>query len=155
MSRNQRLAIVAGALAVLVLAFVLVSPGDEDDEGPASAAQTATAPERDRSQDEAASPATTETAPAEPEPVRATLRIEGGRPAGGEQTVTARRGDLVRITISGDAPGEVHLHGYDIERPVAPGEPARLNFTANAEGVFELEEHDTGAVLAKVEVRPR
>jgi hypothetical protein len=38
---------------------------------------------------------------------------------------------------------------------VGPGQPARLRFTADAEGVFELELHGTGTQIATLEVRPR
>jgi hypothetical protein len=35
----------------------------------------------------------------------------------------------------------VHLHGYDIEKEVAPGKPARFDFKATNEGAFEIETH--------------
>ena len=40
-----------------------------------------------------------------------------------------------------DAPDDIHLHGYDIEKKVAPGQPARFRFKANLEGEFEIESH--------------
>jgi hypothetical protein len=48
----------------------------------------------------------------------------------------------------------VHLHGYDIERPVGPGEPATLRFRADLEGIFEMELHGSGTQIAELEVRP-
>ena len=47
----------------------------------------------------------------------------------------------MRIVVSSDAADEIHLHGYDIEKNAAPGTPARFNFKANIEGVFEIESH--------------
>jgi hypothetical protein len=46
------------------------------------------------------------------------------------------------------------MHGYDIERPVTPGRPVRLPFTATIPGRFEVELHHPDALLAVVEVRP-
>ena len=60
---------------------------------------------------------------------------------GGVKTIKAKRGDTVRIVVSSDAPDEIHLHGYDIEREAEPGKPANFRFKADAEGAFELESH--------------
>jgi nitrous oxide reductase len=48
-------------------------------------------------------------------------------------------GEKVRIRVEADRNEEVHLHGYDLSREVAPGRPAVLDFTADAPGVFEVE----------------
>ena len=47
----------------------------------------------------------------------------------------------MRIVVTADAPDEIHLHGYDITKNAAAGTPARFSFTANLEGVFEIESH--------------
>jgi len=164
-SAVQKLLLVAGAVAVLAVGFVVARSGG-DDEGPTvatPAAEREAAPVEGTSDgpargEEAAREddrptATAESAPPPPETAR--IRVRGGAPVGGVQEVAVRSGDRVRLTISADAPDEVHLHGYDIERPVAPGQPARLRFTADAEGVFELELHGTHTQIATLEVRPR
>jgi FtsP/CotA-like multicopper oxidase with cupredoxin domain len=69
------------------------------------------------------------------------IRIEGGAVVGGPKTIEAEGGDTVRIVITTDAPDELHLHGYDIEREADPGRPARFRFNADAEGEFVLESH--------------
>jgi hypothetical protein len=48
----------------------------------------------------------------------------------------------------------VHLHGYNIEKPVVPGKPVRLPFTASIAGRFEVELHPTDSLLAVIEVEP-
>jgi hypothetical protein len=58
---------------------------------------------------------------------------------------------LVVRTDSGEA---VHLHGYNIEKEIVPGQPLRLPFTANIAGRFELELHPTDTLLAVLEVQP-
>jgi FtsP/CotA-like multicopper oxidase with cupredoxin domain len=82
------------------------------------------------------------------------LAIEDGTMTPDE--IEVGEGDRVtlRMTTSG-APTEVHLHGYDLEKEVAPGEPATLSFEADLTGRFEIEDHETGEVLGVLLVQPR
>jgi FtsP/CotA-like multicopper oxidase with cupredoxin domain len=129
MSRNQRIGLIVAAALVAVLAFVIASPGS-DDEGE-TAAQTTPG----------AAPTTPTETPAPPKPDVARIRIRGGEVAGGPPEITAKKGDTVVIAVSADAPDDIHLHGYDIEKQVAPGQPARFRFKASFEGEFEIESH--------------
>jgi hypothetical protein len=140
MSRNQRIGLIVAALAVAVLAFVIASPGGGDDGDKAS--QTTATPSTDTT--ETPSTDTTETqteAPAPPKPTVTRIDIRGGQVAGGPVEIHAKNGDTVVIVVSADAPDDIHLHGYDIEKPVEPGQPATFRFKANLEGEFELESH--------------
>jgi len=85
---------------------------------------------------------------------RVCLGREEGRPQGGIKRPTIEKGDKVVVVVRTDAGEEVHLHGYDIEKPVTAGEPVRIPFTANLPGRFELELHHPDALLAVIEVRP-
>ena len=69
--------------------------------------------------------------------------------------VSAVEGDSVTLNVSTDEPVEVHLHGYDIEREVEPDEPTSISFDADLTGRFEIEDHETEAVLGTLVVRPR
>ena len=69
------------------------------------------------------------------------MRSRAARLSAGRGRSRPSKGDTVRIVITTDAPDELHLHGYDIEREAAPGQPARFRFKANAEGEFVLESH--------------
>ena len=137
MSRNQRIALVVAALAVAVIAFVIASPGGGDDDDSDQAAQTTTTPA------ETPAPSTDETATPETPAVPAVTRIalRGGEVVGGPKTITVTKGDRVRIVVTADAHDDMHLHGYDIEKPVEAGQPARFDFKANLEGQFEMESH--------------
>jgi hypothetical protein len=140
MSRNQRIGLIVAAVAVAVLAFVIASPGGGDDGDKAS--QTTATPSTDTT--ETPSTDTTETqteAPAPPKPTVTRIDIRGGQVAGGPVEIHAKNGDTVVIVVSADAPDDIHLHGYDIEKPVEPGQPATFRFKANLEGEFELESH--------------
>lgn len=82
------------------------------------------------------------------------IRVRDGAPVGGVKTLRVKSGDTARIAVSANAPDELHLHGYDITRDVGPGATARLRFKADLEGVFELELHGNGALLANLRVEP-
>ena len=97
---------------------------------------------------------TTETTPATPKPTTIVIVVDNGRPRGGIKRPTLQKGDKVVLVVRTDAGEEVHLHGYDIEKPVTPGTPVRIPFTANLPGRFELELHHPDALLAVLEVRP-
>jgi hypothetical protein len=97
----------------------------------------------------------TATAPAAtPEPAATRIRVRDGQPVGGVQTIEVEKGDRIRFTVSSDQSDEVHVHGYDLERPVGPDAPARFSFTADADGIFEVELHGGGAQIASLEVQP-
>ncbi len=158
MSRNQRIALVVGAVVVAVVAFLIARPGgDDDDGGSERAAQTAPAQTESRTTGERSE---TETKPAlPPKPKITRIRLRGGTVVGGVKRVQARTGDTVRILVTSDAPDELHLHGYDIYENAAPGRPARFLFRADIEGVFELESHvaeDAGRdpLIGRVVVEP-
>ena len=64
------------------------------------------------------------------------------------------QGERVRIQVRADVSDHVHLHGYDLMADVAPGAPARIDFVANAAGVYECELEDAGTLLFHLEIVP-
>jgi hypothetical protein len=158
MSRNQRILLVVAAVAVAAIAFVIASPGGDDEDDGNQAAQTTTQTEVE-TQTETEVETQTETTPPEPGPSVTRIQIQGGEVIGGPQSIEVEQGEPVRIVVAADAPDEIHLHGYDLTREAAPGAPARFNFSANLEGVFELESHtaeDAGLapLVARLVVNP-
>jgi len=152
MSTGARIGVVLATVAVLALAFVLLSPEADDD---SNTAQTPTTP--------ATTPATTSDAPAPtttappppPAPTFERVRVRGGQAVGGVKKITVKKGDRARFEVtSTDTSDEVHLHGYDITRNVAPGSRARFSFAANAEGIYEVELHGTHTQIAELTVEP-
>jgi FtsP/CotA-like multicopper oxidase with cupredoxin domain len=153
MSRNQRIMLVIAALAVAVVAFVIASPGSDDEAGDQAAETTAT-----QTQTEVETEPET-TPPEPPQPSVTRIQIQGGEVVGGAPSIEVEQGEPVRIVVAADAPDEIHLHGYDLTREAAPGAPARFNFTADLEGVFEIESHtaeDAGLdpLVARLLVNP-
>jgi hypothetical protein len=90
------------------------------------------------------------------EPRRFDLRIENGRIAGNVKTVQVQQDDAVELKWSADRRTTVHLHGYDIEITVNPGQTQVMAFRARASGRFPVESHgDRHTVLVYFEVHPR
>jgi hypothetical protein len=93
------------------------------------------------------------------------LTIVRGAVAAEQRVVKVEKGDALRVRITSDAPGELHLHGYRLAATVAPGQPAELAFKAYATGRYPFEWHgadntaSTGAhrgpPFATLEVRPK
>ena len=151
MSRGARIGVVLATVAVLALAFVLLSPEADDDSNTAETPVTTTPPATTTE-----APATTATTPPPPPaPTFERVRVRGGQPVGAIKKITVKKGDRARFEVtSTDTSDEVHLHGYDITRNVAPGSAARFSFAANAEGIFEVELHGTHTQIAELTVEP-
>jgi hypothetical protein len=159
MSRNQRIMLVVAAVAVAVIAFLIANPGSDDEDGD-QAAQTTTTETETEIETQTEVETQTETTPPEPPPPSVTrIQIQGGQVVGGPQSIEVEQGERVRVVVQADAPDEIHVHGYDLTQQAAPGAPARFNFTANLEGVFEIESHtaeDAGLdpLVARLVVNP-
>src|SRR5215213_4677018 len=134
MSRNQRIGLIVAAAVVAVLAFVIASPGGDDEADTASQTTSTTTTSATETQPEGDSPPGTKA-------VVASLDIRGGKVPGGPAEFRVKHGDRVLLSVGSDTPDDIHLHGYDIEKKVAPGQRADFRFTANLEGEFEIESH--------------
>ncbi len=56
-------------------------------------------------------------------------------------TIQVSQDDTVTLKVQSDAEGSLHLHGYDIEKEVTPGEVAEFVFVADATGRYRLAFH--------------
>lgn len=76
-----------------------------------------------------------------------------------QRLVGVRQGDEVVLRFTTDQPVSIHVHGYDIERTLAPGPPASVAFTARATGRFAITVHGDHAApevtLGYLEVHAR
>jgi FtsP/CotA-like multicopper oxidase with cupredoxin domain len=146
MTRNQRIGLLAAALVVAVVAFVIAQSGGDDNDGGTS-------------QPAASGGGTSQTTDTSTEPTAFRISVKGGVVDGDTQTFTVKKNDTVRIVVTSDAPDQIHLHGYDIEKEATPGKPARFKFKADVEGAFIIESHaaeDAGnePLLARLHVEP-
>jgi hypothetical protein len=105
--------------------------------------------------EEHTSAATSTSAPA-PAPQPAGQRIEvqvtGGHAGGDTGRVPVASGEHVTLVITSDVADEVHVHGYDLEAELAPGQPTEIAFDATIPGVFEVELHEAGTLLLSLQV---
>jgi Multicopper oxidase len=151
MTGNQRIGLLAAAVVVAVAAFVIAQSGG-DDNGEKTSTPAASGPGAGET-----SQTTESSEPAQPQAFR--INVKGGVVDGDTQTFTVKKNDHVRIVVSSDAPDQIHLHGYDIEKEATPGNPARFEFKANVEGAFIMESHaaeDAGKepLIARLHVEP-
>ena len=156
--RFRRFALVLATVGLLVSLFIALRPDDGEDE--AAGTTTTTTTTSTTTTTEAPPVTTTEPPPATttapPEPAFDTVRVNvvGGRPQGGVKRATIEQGRDVVLVVRADVSDHVHLHGYDLMADVAPGAPARLRFTADVPGRFEVELEDLGVPIADLQVRP-
>ncbi len=91
------------------------------------------------------------------------LTIANGRLPENMRRIRVKQNDVVKLQWSTDKPMNVHLHGYDIEKELAPGAVTEMSFTARATGRFTIEPHLAkqpsgghahGEILVTIEVYP-
>ena len=143
---------VVPTFALLAVVVALAGCGNSDDPLAVPPASTATT----ETEGSAAHATVTQPAPLpKPKPNVATvaLRVVDGRPQDGIARPSVKRNARVVLVVRSDTADEVHLHGYGVVRPVAPGKQARLAFIAKIPGRFELELEESGVQLAELTVR--
>lgn len=93
----------------------------------------------------------------QPSPRRDALVIEATISGGAVQTdgerVEVELGKTVRLVVLSDANDELHVHGYELKRPITAGEELTLEFVADIPGVFEVELEEAGLSLFELRVR--
>lgn len=85
--------------------------------------------------------------------VTVTVSIADGEVDPKPGRVEAARGNTVLIAVVSDVADQIHVHGYDQEVAVQPGQAASLQFTADQTGLYEVETHESGLQLFQLEVR--
>ncbi len=74
-----------------------------------------------------------------PEDLEIAVKLEGDKLS--PKTIQVGQGDTVTLKIEPDSPGEIHLHGYDIEKDLEAGQVTELIFVADATGRFRITFH--------------
>jgi plastocyanin len=83
---------------------------------------------------------------------RIEVEVAGGQVSGDTGRVPVTAGEQVTLVITSDVADEVHVHGYDLEAELSPGQPTELVFDATIPGVFEVELHEAGTQLLSLQV---
>jgi hypothetical protein len=137
-----------GVVAVAVVLLVVLKDDGGDDSGD-GASTTATSPAGSAPGGGPADAAP----PAEPAVTTIVLDKEG-MPVGGVAEIAVDAGDDIRFKVRSPVADEVHVHGYDIEQEVPAGGTATFDFTADIEGLFEVELHHGEEQIAELRVNP-
>ena len=144
--RSQRLALGAALLAVVL---PLAACGTDEDD--ASSAPTVSA---------TSAPGGAASGPAEPSPSVSpddaqvvSVTVAGGAVTGVEPRTSVPLGTKVRLSVTSDTVDEVHVHGYELTTALAAGQAAQLEFVADRPGIYEVELHDAGTVLTRLQVQ--
>jgi hypothetical protein len=143
--------LIAGAVVAVAAALFVVLRPDDDNEPSASPPATT------GSTGETTPSVTAPVVPQPPQPppaARVDVTVENGLPVGGPRSVTVTRGRRVELVVRSDVADEVHLHGYDLMRDVAPGRPATISFRATIVGTVEAELEDRGVQIATITTKP-
>jgi FtsP/CotA-like multicopper oxidase with cupredoxin domain len=144
-----RWAILAASVMVLVVLFVLLRPADES-EGASPTPSSPTVTEASSPSD-SVSPTPSEGQAPERTVIEVTYRDGAVQ---GPTSFTLTQGERVRLVVHADVADEVHVHGYDLSADVTTQEPARIDFVANAAGVYEVELEGAGELLFELEIVP-
>lgn len=150
-----RMLVVVGAVVAAVVLFIVLRP--DGDSGTTATTATTTQQEQPPPSTETETEAEAEPPPPPPPPPAVTtiaVTLREGAPVGGIRRATVKSGRRVLIVVRSDVSDEIHVHGYDVSRDVAPGEPARIRFTADVPGRFEVELEDRGVQLIDLRVGP-
>jgi hypothetical protein len=156
LSGIQRVALIVGAIAILVVAYVLIQ-GAGDDEEPATTATQSRATEPA----ESGTTGTTQTATTQTEteetpaaPVIPTVRVVDAKPQGGVRKLEFDKGEQVRFRVVSDTADHIHVHGYDLMKDVRAGGSVTFSFKGSIDGRFEVELEDRGEQIAELDVAP-
>jgi FtsP/CotA-like multicopper oxidase with cupredoxin domain len=138
MTRAQRLSFLGIAVVIAVVAVILLAGGGDETDKASNSAQTTTPTA-------SASASATATATPKPPPL-----LQAGKVT----TLTFKQGDTVRFRVRSDKAEEVHIHGYDIKKELAPNQTATVSFKASITGIFEIEFEGSATQIAELKVEP-
>ena len=101
---------------------------------------------------ESSAPASSSAAATGATDQRIEVQVSGGQVHGDTGRVPVAAGAHVTLVVTSDVADEVHVHGYDVEQELSPGQPAEIVLDATIPGVFEVELHEAGTTLLSLQV---
>lgn len=150
MESNAARAAVAGLSLVAIVVLFVVLSGGEDEGGSTTTTEVEETTTAVIDQDKPDKPAK----PVEAEPQVPVVELVNGEPKGGPTDLEFEKGDEVRFDAESDTEQELHIHGYDIYEDIVPGKTTKVSFPAEIDGIFEIESHSTGVIVAELTVTP-
>jgi hypothetical protein len=165
-SRNARIALAVGALAVVIVLFVVLSGGDDNNKSSSThttqqSSGTGASGKSGVTGSNGASgkpgePGSTGASGATTPPGNppAVITVSGGKPVGGVKKLDYTKGDQIRFEVRSSVSDEIHVHGYDLKKDVLAGGSVSFSFPADLEGVFDVELESRGEQIAELRVKP-
>jgi hypothetical protein len=141
MTRGQRLTFLGIAAVLAVVAVILLAGGGDETDRGAGATQTPTQTASASAGEATATPT-------------ATPKLLPLLQAGEPRALTYQQGQTVRFRVRSATAEEVHIHGYDIIKELAPNKTVTVSFKATITGIFEIELEHSATQLASLKVLP-
>jgi heme/copper-type cytochrome/quinol oxidase subunit 2 len=136
MTPARRMALVAAAAVIAVVLFIVLKPNDT-------------------SKKQSSTPTTATTANGKPaSPAVPNVVVKNAKPVGGIKDLTFNKGDDIKFKITSDVADEIHVHGYDLMKDVAPGHPVTFSFPGKIDGEFVVELEGRKQQIASLRVNP-
>jgi plastocyanin len=137
------------ALALLLATLLLGVAGcaSGDDTPSADSSSSAPAPSSSSADETSAEPTPTQKT------VQITVSVQDGKVNPRPRRVEVPLGDQVRLQVTSDVDDTLHVHGFDVEEPLEAGRTTTVELTADQQGIFEVETHETELELLQLEVR--
>ena len=139
MTRGQRFTFLGIAAVFAVVAVILLARGGGETDTGAGSTRTPTPTARASDGEATATPT--------PKPLPL---LQAGKP----KALTYSQGETVRFRVRSASPEEVHIHGYDIKKELAPNRTVTVSFKATITGIFEIELEHSATQLASLKVLP-
>jgi heme/copper-type cytochrome/quinol oxidase subunit 2 len=87
------------------------------------------------------------------EPVTVTVSVTDGKVSPKPSRVKVPLGSTVELQVTSDVDDELHVHGFDVEKPLEAGITTTVELQADEAGLYEVETHETELELLQLEVR--
>jgi hypothetical protein len=141
MSKATRVALSMAVIIIAVVVFIVVKPSNDSSSTSSNSSATPSG--------------SSTTASGKPgKPAIPTVRVRNAKPVGGIQDLTFNKGGTVQFKVVSDTADEIHVHGYDFHKDVAPGHPITFRFPAKIDGEFVVELEGRGEQIASLKVNP-
>ncbi len=137
-STGAKIAAAVSVVAAVVVLFIVLQGGSDESSDNSTTTQAATGP----------------TGTTEPAVKTETIVLRNGKPVGGLTKLEFDNGERITFLVDSDAGGEIHIHGYDIDKPLTAGKAVRVSFPATIDGVFEIEDHGSNEQIGELTVNP-
>ena len=147
-TNSARAAMGVGLIVLAVALFLVLQGGDDNSTEPREASTPPAEENTDGRNGQDPQP------PREVPPPIPTVVVRNGEPVGGVQSLEFTQGETAKFRVRSDVADEIHLHGYDISKPIAAGETVAFSFKADIDGVYEAELEGIALPIAEISVKP-